>query len=235
MNDMKQALDTAFAAPAPSGKRAFLRQCTQPAPPLYRILLTQMGYIRKWVWCVAAGIFAAAILAALTLSELTVRVISASTPLLALTLVTECGRSEHYGMTELEMATRLSLRTLVLARLGILGCFCLAVIGSLLPIALWQGTVHPIAAGLYIVTPFLMNTFVGLCIVRRFRGSEGSFLCTGVTACIVCLLLLSHPLCPALYLETAIRLWAAAALLLCWGIGKQGFGLLKQKEELTWS
>lgn len=235
MNDIKQALHTAFAAPPPERKRDFLRQHAAAAMPTHRMLLAQAGYIPVWVRVTSLAVLCLGPLISLTMGELRMMLLSALTPLLSLTLVAECGRSERHGMAELELSTRLSLKTLVLARLAILGSGCLAILALLFPMALWQGTVGPIAAGLYLLTPFLLNTYAGLHIVRRFRGSEGMYGCVGVTACTVCLLLLSHSLYPAVYLQSALQLWALAAALLCRGIGKQWAALISQKEELQWS
>ena len=235
MNDMKRALHDAFAPPPPERKREFLRQHAATAMPMHRMLLTQAGYIPLWVRVMSLGILCLGILIALTMGELRMMLLSALTPLLSLILIAECGRSERHGMAELELSTRLSLKALVLARLAILGGGCLGILALLLPMALWQGTVAPVAAGLYLLTPFLLNTYAGLHMVRRFRGSEGMYGCVGVTACTVCLLLLSHSRYPAMYLQSSLQLWALAAALLCWGIGKQWAILISQKEELQWS
>ncbi len=56
-------------------------------------------------------------------SENTVWIVSAFTPFLALLLIAESTKSAIYGMNELEMSARFSLKSVVLARLIILGVF----------------------------------------------------------------------------------------------------------------
>lgn len=121
MKQWKDELKLAFDAPGPERKREFIRQLEPQKVPSYRALFTQAAYIRKWVWCVSVIVFATAILGAAFLPNTGIWLISGLTPLLALTIIAESGRSECYGMAELEMATRFSLRSVTLARLGILG------------------------------------------------------------------------------------------------------------------
>ncbi len=131
---LRQELKNVFDAPQPLHKRAFLRTLEQPKISIPAFILTQFGYIRRWVWIVSALVFVLSATGAAGLSQDTVWVASALMPLLALTVVSESGRSQNYEMAELEMATRFSLRSVVLARLGILGMENLIVLSLLLPV-----------------------------------------------------------------------------------------------------
>lgn len=235
MNKLKKELELAFYAPNPLRKREFMRKLPPPKMNIGEFLFTQIGYIRKWVWCVSALIFIASVLGVAFLSLDMLRVISALTPLLALTVVSESGRSEFYEMAELEMATRFSLKSVTLARLSILGIVDLILLCLLVPIGLWKNTLSPVAAGLYIITPFLLTAFSGLLIVRKFRGRESMYACVGVTACVSLLALFSHSTAPAIYQQSKLIWWAAAALALCVGTAKQYIAIIKRTEELTWS
>lgn len=130
---LRQELKNVFDAPQPLHKRAFLRALEQPKISIFAFVLTQLGYIRRWVWIVSALVFVLSAAGAAGLPSDTVWVASALMPLLALTVVSESGRSQNYEMAELEMATRFSLRSVVLARLGILGMENLIVLVLLLP------------------------------------------------------------------------------------------------------
>lgn len=230
-NELKQALE----APRPLRKREFLRQLDLPQMTVYAFLFSQISYIRKWVWYASTLIFVIAVLGLAFLPGTVLWLISGLTPLLALTIISESGRSELYKMAELEMSTRFSLRSVTFARLGILGIMNLLLLGMLLPIGLWSDIVDPFAAALYIITPFLLTTFIGLHIVRKNRGQEAMYAYVGTSVGISISLLLSHNIIPFIYQKQCFTAWMIAALVLLVGTGMQGIALIKQKEELAWN
>jgi len=235
VNNWKDELMQAFDAPQPVRKSIFLRQLNLPRMRVHEFLFSQIGYIRKWVWCVSALIFVVSILGLAFLPGTVLWLISGLTPLLALTLISETGRSEMYEMAELEMATRFSLRSVTLARLAILGLMDLLLLGVLLPIGLWNDTVSPFSSALYMITPFLLTTFIGLYIVRKYRGQEAMYACVGVSVGISVLLFLSHLVVPFIYREQWITAWMVVALAMLMGSGKQCAVLIMKTEEIGWN
>lgn len=235
MNKWKDELKQAFDAPQPLRKRDFLCHLDLPGMPVHEFMFTQIGYIRKWVWCVFTLIFVVSILGLDFLPGTVLWLISGLTPLLALTIISESGRSELYKMVELEMATRFSLRSVTFARLAILGLMNLLLLGVLLPIGLWNDTVAPFAAALYIITPFLLTTFIGLYIVRKFRGQEAMYAYVGTSVGISISLFLSHNIIPFIYQEQYLTVWMITALTLLFGNGKQCIAMIKKTEELSWN
>lgn len=235
MNIWKNKLKQAFDAPEPVKKRAFLRHLDLPGMSVHAFLFSQIGYIRKWVWCVSAMVFAVSMLGAAFLPDTVLWLISGLTPLMALTIISESGRSELYKMDELEMATRFSLKSVVFARLVILGLMNLLILVGVLPAGIRSHTSAPFAAGLYIVTPFLLTSFTGLCIVRKFRGQETIYACVGATVGISVFFVLSHNIVPFIYEEQCIAAWMITALALLFGNGKQCIAMIKKTEEFAWN
>lgn len=225
---LKKELNCFFKAPPPLRKREFLQTLEQPQMSLPEFMFSQLGYIRKWVWGVSVLVFAASIIGAAMFSVDMLWGISALTPLLALTILSESGRSETYGMAELEMATRFSLRSVILARLGILGIENLLLFCMLLPVSIWNNMLSPIQAGIYILTPFMLTTLLGLLIVRTIRGREAIHLCMGMTACISFSIFFLHTAVPQLYHEQQLIWWAAVLALLCIGTAKQYYEMIKR-------
>lgn len=203
--------------------------------PLSRFLLSQLGYIRKWVWIAAALISLTAIIGAQTESPHLLWVLSACTPLLALTIISESGRSRCYEMEELEMATRFSLRSVVLARLGLLGIFNLFLLVLLICIGCGNSPYRPLTVGIYISVPFLLTTFLGLSITRKFRGQEGLYACAGSALCVSILVFLTRTSAAFLYGEPLLIWWIAGLIALCIGIGQQYRKLIAQTEDLSWN
>lgn len=235
MKHWKDELKRGFDAPQPINKKEFLRKLEPSRIPFHKFFFSQITYIRKWVWCIAGLVFVTAILGFAFLPDTVLWLISGLTPLLALTIVSESGRSERYKMAELEMTTCFSLRSVTFARLGILGLMNLMLLGGLLPIGLWTDTVAPFAAGLYIITPFLLTTFTGLFIVRKFKGQEAIYACIGTSVGISIFLFLSHNIIPFIYREQCLTTWMVTALVLLLGNGKQCMSIIEQTEELAWN
>lgn len=233
---LKEQLNIIFAAPPPCHKTEFLQKVS-PMPAklsLFAFLQVQLCYIRKRIWIASALLFGALLFGSFVLSADMIWAISAFAPLLALFMVTETGRSETWGMAELEMATRFSLRSVLLARLGILGLGSLFFLGLSFLIGLSHSRISPPRAALFIITPFLLTTFSCLQIVRRRRERESIYLCAGVSSGISLLTLSFHLSIPGLYGETPLICFLFAAVLSGAGTAKQYHNLIRQ-EELTWN
>lgn len=231
MNNWKKDLEQAFLIPPPLQKQKFIKQLEPTPMRMTEFVCTQIGYIRKWVWLVFALIFLGAVLGARFFSGEIIWIISAFTPLLALTLLTESGRSECYDMVELEMATRFSLKSVILARLAIVGVSNLFVLCLLIPVCMVNQSFSMFAAGLYITTPFLLTTFAGLVLARSIRGKEVIYADTGIAVGISCSILLLHNLNISIYKPDYFTWWSVGALGLCAGIGKQYFVFFKWAKE----
>jgi len=235
MHNWKQELKRGFEAPQPVRKQAFVRRLDPPCISVWEFLLIQMGYVRKWIWGMSALFFVLSILGAALLPDKVLWLISGLTPLLALTIVCESGRSERCQMDELEMATRFSLRSVLLARMTILGLVNALILGAFLLIGLRSAAAAPWAAAMYIVSPFLLATFTGLYIVRRYRGQGAMYACAGISLGISVFLFLSHQMAPFIYREDCLPIWGATALALLVGNGKQCAAMVTQKGEMAWN
>lgn len=232
--EWREALSNAFEAPKPLRKKEFLQKITPPGLHVSDFLLIQFRYIRRRFWIASALVFAAALTGSFLLSSDMLWIISAFMPLLALITVTEIGRSQQYEMAELEMSTCFSLRSVLLARLCILGLGNLALFFLLLPMGLWSSRLYPLQAGLYILTPFLLTTFLCLYIVRRHREGETLYLCAGISVFIsLSVYPLRHTI-PRLYEEYSPGGWIILSGLLFFGIARQYQNLITQ-EELIWN
>lgn len=231
--DLKKELSNAFEAPKPLRKKEFLKGLPKPGISMYEFIISQIGYIRSWIWYVSALVFGLSLACAALLPTDVLWPIAALTPLLALTIVTECGRSESYEMAELEMATRFSLKSVVIARLGILGVENLVFLFLMIPVGIWKHEFSPVRIGLYILTPYLLTAFIGLYMMRKFRGLEGTLICAGIAGIISFSILLFQYSYPQVYQNENVVWWALAALLLCAGAGKQTWQMINRTEELT--
>lgn len=225
---LKKELNRCFEAPPPLHKREFLQTLERPRMSLPEFMLSQLGYIRKWVWGISVLVFAVSMIGATICSIDMLWGISALTPLLAVIFLSESGRSETYQMAELEMATRFSLRSIIFARLGILGVENLLLLFLLLPAGTWNNTLSPARAGVYILTPFLLTTLLGLHIVCAIRGREGIRFCIGIAACVSFSVFFLRTALPQAYQENQLVWWIAALVLLCAGTAKQYYEMIQR-------
>lgn len=232
---LKKVLQESFLAPEPQKKREFFQ--TMPFPPIsfWEFLKIQAAYIRKWVWLLSSLLFFAAFFGAEYTEKNMLWILSALVPLLALSILTECGRSEACGMAELELSTRFSLKSVWLARLGMLGIANVLLLVFLMPFAWKNSPMSLFQTGVYLLCPYLLTVFLGLAVTRKFHGREASYMCLGIALTVSvgnCVLSLNVPLC----YEKPFLPWWFAALVLC-GIGvfRESRQMIKQTEEFLWS
>lgn len=233
--DSKKILRQAFEAPAPLRKKEFIRTLPVPEADWRELLLVQAGYIPKWIWGMSTALFVISLIGACFLEKEMLWMISALLPFVALTAVTENARSIVYDMAELEMAARFSLKSIMLARMGILGSFHLLLLCFLVPVGQQNSTVTLLQAGVYMLVPYLLTTAAGLWIVKRVRGKEAVYGCMGAAAAVSVAEGILHGAASVLYENAFLCWWVAALLLLAALTAAQYHKMIHQAEELTWS
>ena len=169
----KELLKQMFTAPEPKRKRAFLRSLPHQEAGIGTLLISQAAFIRKWVWAVSFLLFGSVVWLAQYTEQECIWVLSAVMPFGALLLILEFARSAAYGMAELEMTSRFSLRMVLLARMSMLGA---AQLLGLIPAAIVLGT-KLFTSGVYILVPYLLTAVLGLIVVRRLPGRENMYVC----------------------------------------------------------
>ncbi len=222
-----------YEAPEPLGKQEFLKQFDTCYLSGGQFMWQQLFYIKKWMWIFSAGIFFLGAILSRNLDRETVWVISALIPFLALTLLTESGRSRVYGMDELEYATRFSLKSLMLARMGSLGLFH-GVILLLLFLCIGTGFFPEPEDMLYFLVPYFLTVSLGLSLLRRFRGREILYISLGVPAFVSLFVAVANQIYP-LYSISMVKWWGIACLLVMIFTVKETVLFFRQTEELLWS
>lgn len=230
--EWKAQLRSIYEAPPPQHKKEFLQKWNRPQMHIGAFLFSQLSYIRKWIWGISAVSFAASVFGVIVSYRNLVWLISALTPLLAVTVISECGRSEHYEMAELEMVTRFSLKSVLFARLWILGGGNALLLCLMLTAGIWKGESEPLQTGMCILIPYLLTAFIGLCIVRRFRGREAMYFCIGIAAAIGSFIFLSRDMLTRIYQGYDPIWWGCIMLLLCGGVIRQYRNIIVETEEL---
>lgn len=180
MEKLEQELQILFQAPAPQRREVFLAGRPRLSMSQSAFVLSQASYIHKWVWVLSVAVFGVLLGGAAQWQQETLWIAAGMMPFLALLSAQENMRSAMYNMTELELSTRFSMKSIVLARMGLLGSFHLLLLLSLLPLLVLYGQAGIVRTGVYLLVPYLMTTFFSMVRVRKIRGRESLYLCLGI-------------------------------------------------------
>lgn len=181
---LKQQLNTAFYAPEPVKKDSFLKKLRPREITTTEMIFQQLPYIRKTIWLMAVAVLTVAVIGSYVASENTVRVIEALAPLAAVSACLEMQRSYRYQMTELEMATRFSVRSVLLARMLIVGTVYMIVFCVIAPVLSVRFGTSVINLASRILIPYLLTVSICLHIERTEIGRKNRYLSMAI-ACLI--------------------------------------------------
>ena len=204
----REELAAYFEAPKPERKRAFVRQFGLPKIDLWHVTTMQARYISKGVWLFSALFFGMTFLLAQTTEPKYVSVVLGCVPFLVMLSVTESLRSYRYGMEELELSARFSLKSIVLARMVLLGLGNLVVLtGAMLVLRS-----HVQISMACVMAPYFLTAGGGLCIVRNVRSKESTLMCFALAA-LVCGIVLYLPWrFESIFAPQYVWIWACACV-----------------------
>lgn len=235
INSIPKAIwEDAFAAPSPQRKTEFLEylrkenmyrksmlsrrtqstNVTKSSIGIGSFIFSQMAYIRKRVYLISLLILALAIMAADYTKTDSVRAVAAMMPFFALCMVTESARSETYGMVELEMASRFSIRSILLARFGTIGFMHMILLCILIPVVRHSALLSFIRIGIYLLVPYLAASVLELAAVRRFRGKEAISVCMAISVMVSVLNTILKALFTYLFGSKEFSIWLILAVYL---------------------
>lgn len=181
---LKKQLNAAFYAPEPVKKDAFIKKLRPRELSTMEMLFQQVPYIRKAVWIFAVIILTTAVVGACSMNTNTERIIEALAPLAAAAASLEIHRSYRYKMTEFEMATRFSMKSVFYARMLIIGLAYAAVFCIIAPIISVRFGISVTLLSLRILIPYLVTTSICLHLERTKIGRTNTHLSAAVAAII---------------------------------------------------
>lgn len=232
---LKNELQAIYKAPPPVRKTAFLKKYHRRELSRKDFILCQARYIRWWVWFASILLFGIILYLSADQQVQNIWIGASLTPLLALLAVVESRKSRQHRMEELEVACRISLRSIFLARISILGVFHSLLFGAMIPILATWGVTGIIQTGVYLLTPYLLTAAIGMELSRHFHGNDGLLACSA-TAGIVCTLGLStRRLELGLYRAEYMNIWCIILLFALLGCVHELKKMRKEVEELQWS
>lgn len=168
---MKEQLKNLYEAPKPVGKRAFFRKLNPQPLCMGYVLWTQISYVSKWEWILSVVFFDVTVFISKYFETRVLSAVLAMMPFLAVASVSESMRSVTYGMEELEMTARFSLKSIILGRMGIVGIENL-VLAFLAAYFIKEKLMQTV---LYLLVPYLITVYGSFHLVRKVPGREGIY------------------------------------------------------------
>lgn len=236
----KKQLRELYEAPAPQRKTEFLQKLNYPKSTFGEFVMTQAGYIHKYVWIFSAVLVFAVAAAGKHMvwgvkAFPLVWCISSVMPILVLLLTLETFRSEVYGMDELEQAAKHNLPEILLVRMGLIAAMDLLMIGAVIPVVVRYDGLSAMRAAVYLLVPYLFTCVLTFAIQRRKRGRGGIWY-SMLASAIVCMgQFFSSFRDGVLYEAKNFSLWVMVLIFTGIVVGIQIREIRKNREEYGWN
>ncbi|MEG2934996.1 MAG: hypothetical protein RR844_00745 [Clostridium sp.] len=188
----------------------------------------QFGFIRKKVWLIQFVILLFCGLRLYNYPGLVqvISLISAISPLIFLSGITELSRTYTYGTIEIELSTQYTLSQVMISRVSILGLMDILCITILCSIVGITTSLRPYTAFLYICVPFMLTCFGCLWILNRCKNKECNYYCLALGAFIMLVVSLSVAFLPKLYIASSLWIWNCMLFIIVVGVYKQAYKLI---------
>ncbi len=174
--ELKAMLNDAFYAPEPEEKQKFLMTLRPREITMAEMLLKQIPYIRIWTWIVFLAIVAVAIFGSAFGIGMTEDIVTMIMPFSVAVAMVEVGRSRKYNMAELEMSTRFSLRSVVFARMVILGIVSIIILAISSPVIAGTFGGKALQVAVRVLIPYLITMIICLRVERSTLGRGNGYI-----------------------------------------------------------
>lgn len=227
----KEQMIAYFEAPKPERKQAFIRRMGVPRIDITRLVIMQARYISKWVWISSVLLCGMTYAITFFMEEKYVSAIIALIPFLVMFSVTESMRSYRYKMEELELSTRFSLKSIVMARMLMLGIGNLLVLVIVTVLLENRVELHM----LHVLTPYFLTAGGGLYIVRKISGNESVFFCFLLAMVVSALRVWLPWRFSAILLPQFVPIWALVCILAMLITARESYRTIRMTEDLIWN
>ena len=222
--ELKNLIKNAYDVEPSADKRAFLKQYQKRELHMFDIVKQQVfstvGISNMLIGLLALFFFWQMMLQMDGYGVYELIRLSGIIPVITITGILGFGRSERYGMDELEMSTRFSLRTVTMARLIVIGAIDALIIAGIIILSGKLMKLELMQTLLIITIPYLVAAWGCLVITRKMHSKKDIGACVVFEACIcfVCSITSEHTPWNILFLDTGISYIVIAALCILVGI-----------------
>lgn len=232
---IKNEISKEFPIPVPERKKEFLRNYKFKQNSSISFVCGQIRYISWKIWALSILLLLPIVYGAYIIGVDTVIVISSFVPFLALMLITESSKSIIYKMNEIEMASRFSLKSVVSARMIILGIFDMFLFCIFIPICRKIDNISFIRVGLYLFVPYLMTAFAGMKIVRYLHNRETVNWCFGTAVAVSSINIILRYNAEHIFHADKVWCWEIAAVILLLADIKDTYVTFRKEDESIWN
>ena len=178
--DIRKMMADAAPKPDSAGKDAFIRMYREKSErtelSVFDMIKSQFSYISLPVWLVSVAALIVAIFG-IDFNRETVFIVAAMMPFVSAIAVFDSMRSRMYGMNELEGATRISGRGILLARLVCIGTAHIALLLALSVVVGRNSGYGYAMTGAIITLPYLISSIASMILERTEIGRRNAFGC----------------------------------------------------------
>ena len=234
---LKRSIQSAFDFPKPDQqeKERFLKLLPQNKISMAEFLLIQASYLRKRTVLLSILLVILAWIEADSMDPDILWIVSSFVPFLGILAVAESTRSTLHGMNEFEMSTRFSLKSVVLARMSILGLLDALILGRVILLCSMGSDISLFRTGIYLFVPYLLTVNISLWITRHFHNKEVIYACISVAAFVSVSNTMLYVIVDFLYQFSYIKWWFLLAVLLIGEVMHEIYFIIKETEELSWN
>ena len=185
--ELKRRIKESFVFPESEREKTFIKAYEQRSMQLSEIVFDELKFM-GWKSLLSGAVFCLMLLSAANEGNTSFMwTLASSLPLFALLLTFTAGRSERFGMAELEASSRFSLRFIRAVRMLIIGSASLILIfvSTLIVRKNVDGQLLTILC--FLAAPYLINVFSCLIITRKRHMNDDLVICAVCTV-ISCLI-----------------------------------------------
>ncbi len=228
--ELENKLVLTYEIPKPIQKADFLSSLPYKKPSFLKFVFSQLGYIRKrfWVLSILILVLLNFYYLNIQLGKEVVGLLSATIPLFTLLSMSEIYKSNMYNMGELEASCKYDLGRITLIRLSIIGTFQFILILGLLIIFKNKTQFGNLRFIIYTMTPYLLTTYISLCIANYYKSKDSLYVCSGVTIMISSLVYICN-FNTQIYSNNYLVTWGVTFFIVILLIAKEVYNLLNKR------
>lgn len=208
--------------------RQIVNQSQYRGLTFWQFYVEQIKFIRKNVWIIQ---FVILLICGLRLfnytnSIQTISWISAATPLIFLSGITELSRTYTYGTIEIELSTQYTLSQVMMSRISILGLIDILSLTILCVFVGSKTSLENYTVFLYIYVPFMVTSFGCLWLLNRIKSKECNYYCFALGIFIMATISFLTSYFPNMYVKSTFLIWNVLLLLSVVGVCLEIYKLL---------
>lgn len=232
---LKKMLADCYKVEQSEKQKSFIRKYQRRELIFTELLYIQFKYM--WISCAAILILLLGVTAylAITVDDNAIFLISSIMPFAAIIALIGLGKSSRFGMEELEMATRFSVRMIKSIRLVLVGIAGLLAVGVTSIVSFFFLNMQLRSAALFCAYPYMITTYACMIVIRKWHAKENIIGCVAIAAMVSVFTITKCIFCLCLMLQLSEMTGLLLLLFIVIITAREIYLYLKESEELQWN